>query len=76
MRPADPRSLEAALEEITESGALVPGRQYVVHAYHDPECPFLLGGECRCAPDIEVVELKKDASAAPSCGKAEDTNGT
>ena len=61
----DPRSLEAALAEITESGALVPGRRYVVHAYHDPDCPFLLGGECRCAPDVVVQEIKKDEPRNP-----------
>lgn len=32
-----------------------PGTVTVVRVEHDPDCPRLVNGPCRCAPDIVAV---------------------
>lgn len=45
------------LDELVNAGALpyVPGTTAGLLVKHDPDCPRLTGGLCRCTPELELV---------------------
>jgi hypothetical protein len=46
------------IDRVLAFGATVkPGEIARVHVMHDPRCPRLRNGPCRCTPDITVVAL-------------------
>ena len=48
-RPEAPGYLDRILDILD---AAPPRGVFLVTVQHDPDCPFLEGGPCRCVPDI------------------------
>jgi hypothetical protein len=66
------------LPALLEHVKLRPREVRIVTVYHDPDCPKLTGGECRCAPDLELSNRpeRRAKHRKEARGSAEKGGGT
>jgi hypothetical protein len=44
-------------KQLREIGSNLPVGLYQAVVLHDPDCPKLYGMECKCQPDIEIINV-------------------